>query len=134
MGKWFNQASTIASLERDVAFLEREKVLAETEKDRMEARLNLAEADLAGERKAHNLALRRYADQISKQAKLPEHFVADVTPKPPEVPDPDVEARILMLAKMQMDADVDMMGEAPWPLENYVNEIRKQGIDNVILN
>ena len=131
--KWWNQAKQIANLERDLAFAEREKVLAERELSRVEQRATLLETALDSERKAHNLVLRRYADQVSKQVGLPQHFVADSKPKPEEVPDPDVEARIMTLAKMQRDADIDN-GEDPWPLEDYANEIRKQGIENVILN
>ena len=131
--RWLDQANQIARQGMEIEFLQREKVYLESECTRQDQRISLLETALAKEQKDHNLALRRYADQVSKQVGLPQHFVADAKPKPEEVPDPDLEARIMTLAKMQRDADIDN-GENPWPLEDYANEIRKQGIENVILN
>ncbi len=132
--KWFNQAARIDALDRELDFARRQKDEIEKLLVRSETRERLLETSLTAEQKAHNLALRRYADQVSKQVGLPQHFVADAKPKPEEMPDPDVEARIMLYAQKQMEADIDQSGEAPWTLEQYAAEIRKQGVDNIILN
>lgn len=133
--KWFNQAARIDFLEREVDFVSRQKVEIERMLDKAEVERDLYRVALTAEQKEHNKVLRRYADQISKQVGLPQKFVEDIKPKPQEMPDPDVEARIMNMAKMQMDAEADAnFGEAPWTLEQYAAEIRKQGVDNVILN
>jgi len=133
--KWFNQAARIDTLEREVDFAHRKTTEIERMLDKSEARCDLLEKALTAEQKEHNKALRRYADQISKQVGLPQKFVEDVKPKPEEMPDPDLEARIMNMAQMQMDAEADAnFGVAPWTLDQYANEIRKQGIENIILN
>ncbi len=123
----FARASEIDRLQREVDFTRRQKEEIEGLLEREESRNALLESALKAEQKAHNMALRRYADQMSKQVGLNQHFVADATPKQPDKPlqlSADEEERVSWMAKVQRDEDVDA-GLSPRPIEFYENIIRE---------
>jgi hypothetical protein len=123
----FARASEIDRLQREVDFTRRQKEEIEGLLEREESRNALLESALKTEQKAHNMALRRYADQMSKQVGLNQHFVADATPKEADKPlqlSPDEEERVTWMAKVQRDEDVDA-GLSPRPIEFYENIIRE---------
>lgn len=80
--KWWKQAGEIDLLTRQLEF-------AQGRIDRADQECELLKKALRAEQSAHNKALRRYADQISKQIGLPQKFVEDVEP-PKEVMTDDV--------------------------------------------
>jgi len=82
---------------------------------------------IVAERKAKDKFVLRYADQISRQAKLPEHFVDDVTPKEAPKPEPLTmaeEEKVRWAAIELRNADIDSGRDAP-PLETYINAIKE---------
>ncbi len=70
----FNQALRISRLETKCEYLE--SLL-----DREETRNKYLEKQILAERKKKDDVLLRYGDQVSRQAKLPEHFVSDAEEK-----------------------------------------------------
>ncbi len=96
--------------------------------NREETRNGLLEAALAKESSAHNLTLRRVADNASKQLGLPQGYVKDgqtasVTPPPPDAGTSD-DPYVLWQAQAQRDADIEA-GINPAPLEHYVSVIKE---------
>lgn len=116
----FAKASELTRLDNEVGWLR-------SEVKRKDAQLQLAEEALEKERKAHNTALRRTADLICRQQKLPEHFVADLTPKEPpkpEEPDPKEVERIAWAARAMRDDDIANGRDVP-SLDTYIEAIKK---------
>ncbi len=133
----FKTASAITDLERDLVFVEREKALAVGELAKERTKNVLLEKAVESARRSENLALRRIADGKFKQQGLPQKFVDDATPKVVVVEEPDEveEARILELATQMRDADkLDPELDETYPIEWYIDEVKKTGIDSIILN
>ncbi len=125
--KWWSQAKHIDLLQREVKFANDQKAEIEGLLNREETRNALLETALKEEQKAHNMALRRYADQMSKQVGLGQHFVADATPKPESKPlilSAHEEEEVRWAAKAQQDSDIEK-GYDPQPIEFYENAIRE---------
>lgn len=133
MGKWWNQAATIDRLTREVEFAVRQKDEIEGLLNREESRSALLEKALITERQAKDKVLLRYADQVSKQVGLPQHFVDDAKPKVEDKPDAELESRVRDAAIVQREQDINS-GLDPYPVEWYENQIRSQGLDAIILN
>ncbi len=127
VSRWVRQASEIIRLRNELTLACKERDLYAGLLQREEERNALLWNDLKAEGRAHNQALRRYADNVSKQANLPQHFVKDSAAAPPPVPeavDEAQEAQIKWQAEIQMQADIDR-GIKPEALEWYIDIIRQ---------
>lgn len=130
--KWFNQAGQIDKLTRQLEFQEHKCAEIERMLEREEQRNALLESAIKTEQKAHNQALRRYADQISKQVGLPQHFVSDTTPKAePKPEEPDMEM-VRWEALRIREADIDSGASDVPPLQFYINKLIENPSDIII--
>jgi len=124
----FKKASEITRLNQEIDFIIRQKNEIEGLLNREESRNALLEKSLKSERTAKDKILLRYADQVSRQVKLPEHFVSDAAPKvevKPEVLNTEQEQKLNWLANEQRDWDIAEKGEENVPpLEVYINAIK----------
>ena len=123
MGRWFTnlfaKATELSRLDNEVAQLR-------IDLGQEIANRKLLESALEKERNKHNLALRRTADMLCRQNKLPEHFVKDIEPSEPRKADP-VESfvkndNITHYAKELRDADIEK-GMNVASLEEYIDAI-----------
>lgn len=122
MGKWFNQAAEIDTLRRQLRFAQQENEQVQNLLDREESRNKLLESDLKSERKAHNLALRRVADLVCRQEKLPQPFAKDIETVP-EIELPDEEEDKYTWAATEM-RNADLASGINLPLEQYIERIK----------
>lgn len=115
---WFRSKTAYDRLENETVAL---RGVIEGKKQKIE----MLEGALDKERKAHNLALRRTADLICRQQKLPERFVKDIEEKPEEIPFVHPERdKFEHYAREMRDNDIATMGiENVRPLEDYVERI-----------
>ena len=123
--QWWNQAGQIDLLTRQLEF-------AQGRIDRAEIENELLTKALKAEQNAHNKALRRYADQISKQVGLPQHFVNDVTP--PKEPQPEFVdiSRLTIEAANIRQADIDAGEEEVPDLEFYIEALKNNPSEIII--
>lgn len=132
--KWWHQAGQIDTLSRDLEFERRKCEELERMLNREEERNALLESAIKTEQKAHNLALRRYADQISKQVGLPQKFVDDVTPRPEPKPEPIdmtwlfAEAQSIRQAELDTAIDPDSVPS----IDFYLEALKKNPSDIII--
>ena len=125
--KWFAQAGEIDRLTRELNFAEKKCDEMERLLDREEKRANLLESALLKERGAKDKILLRYADQISRQQKLPQHFIDDAREPEKEV----VEVPTMMevehvkwAAKELREFDLAQGRETP-PIEVYEQKVKE---------
>lgn len=137
LSKWFKQAAEIGRLRSELDFASRKTTEIESLLDREEQRTKLLEKAVEKARNSEILTLRRVADAKFKQQGLPQKFVDDVTEKAEAVPEVDEaeEARILELAtEMQTNDNLDPeLAENPYPIDWYIAEVKKDGIDSIII-
>jgi hypothetical protein len=121
--KWFNQASQIDTLTRDLDFERRKNGELENLLEREETRNGLLEKAITQARNSEIRTLRQAADVGLRQLKLTPVFVKDAEPKEAETLfeyDDEMERRITEAAKLQRDIDPE-----PQSLEFYEEAVRK---------
>lgn len=132
--KWFNQAAQLDTLGRDLDFEQRKSSELEKLLIREEDKNALLEKEIKRVNTAKDKIVLRYADQVSKQVGLPQHFVSDVIEKPvkdkPEI-DLAKEAQITWLAEENRQADIDR-GIEPQPIEWY-EDILRENFDKYVV-
>jgi len=122
--KWFNQASQIDTLNRDLEFERKAKEQIEGLLEREETRNELLESAVKSERAKKDKVLLRHADMMSQKSGLTPAFVKDAeSKKEPDnliEYDDEMERRITAAAKLQQDIDPE-----PQSLEFYEESIRQ---------
>lgn len=127
--KWFFQASEIDRLTRELEDKERDIEFANGVAEWQKTRAKTAEELLDKERKGHITDLRKTADLLARQQKLPERFIkgTDDEPKPEPVETRTVQEldEIEWAARQMRQGDIDGGMENVPLLDVYIDKIKE---------